>query len=57
MIQLEGLFANERVTLADVKGRILWKGRAIGNTLAITIKTPGVYVIKTKSVARKVLVK
>lgn len=57
MIQLEGLFANEQVTLADVKGRILWKGRAIGNSLAITIKVPGIYVIKTKSVARKVLVK
>lgn len=56
-IQLDGLFANELVTLADIKGRILWKGRAIGNTLAITIKIPGIYVIKTKSVARKVLVK
>ena len=56
-IQLDGLFANELVTLADIKGRTLWKGRAIGNSMAITIKIPGIYVIKTKSVARKVLVK
>ncbi|MBR2271252.1 MAG: hypothetical protein IJ912_02745 [Fibrobacter sp.] len=56
-VQLAGLIANELVTLADIKGRVVWKGRPAKSSIAIAVKAPGIYIVKTKSVAGKVLIK
>lgn len=54
---VEGLKSGEKLALVDLKGKIIWTGRASGASLKIPVNRCGVYLLKSARSLSKVFVR